>query len=399
MTSPHTYRAEADRSLAAQLMLDPSVRPILRAFAEREKAQGTRRSLLAQALRLTPAVAPALHATVDRCRTLLEVETEVELYVYPSAQYNAACTAPEGGRVFVLLSSGLAEAFDQDELAFVIGHELGHHVFDHHAIPVPVLAHPDSALPAAVVLRLLSWQRWAEVSCDRAGLVCCGDLTPAASALFKLSSGLSSSPDAARIEAYLDQARDLYAETAQLEGKARNHADWMSSHPFSPVRLSAARAFAESEVLVDGGIGLAELERRVHGFLELMEASYLKEDTTEAEVMRRVLFAGGVVLAGADGEVSRAELDHLNSLLGPGVVPEQPNLDALTADLPKRLSRLKAEVRGARRAQVLHDLAAVARADLRVHDAERALLLAWAEHVGVDAQVVVDALEAPLELD
>lgn len=126
MTPPGHYRCESDRSLAEELSNHDSVRPLMRMFHEREQSsQGTRRSLLAQALRLTPSISPSLHTILDRCRELLSVEAEVELYVYSSPQFNAACTAPEGDRVFVLLSSSLAEAFAEDELAFVVGHEHG----------------------------------------------------------------------------------------------------------------------------------------------------------------------------------------------------------------------------------------------------------------------------------
>ena len=90
MTDPHAYRAEADRSLATQLMLHPNVRPILHKLAERERALGTRRALLAQALRLSPEVAPKLTKVLDTCRERLGVDIEIELYVYASPIFNAA---------------------------------------------------------------------------------------------------------------------------------------------------------------------------------------------------------------------------------------------------------------------------------------------------------------------
>ena len=40
-------------------------------------------------------------------------------------------------------------------------------------------------------MELLSWQRRAEISADRAGLLCCGSLDVASSAFFKIISGLS----------------------------------------------------------------------------------------------------------------------------------------------------------------------------------------------------------------
>ena len=398
MLPPPEYRCESDRALAEELAQHDSVRPIMRALAEEDRALGTRRSLLAQALRLTPTIAPALHAILDRCRELLAVDAEVELYVYGAAQFNAGCTAPEGGRVFVLLSSALAEAFADDELAFVVGHELGHHVYDHHALPVQILTDPRHELRPAMILRLLSWQRYAEISADRAGLICARGLQPAARALFKLSSGLRASPTEEQVRAYLAQAQELYAEAERIDAPGV-HRDWLSTHPFSPVRLSAARAFADSRAMTDGGTPLDQLERAVHGFMALMEASYLEEESDEAEAMRRVLFAGGVMVAAADGALSQAELDALIDKLGHGRVPASINVDALREHLGQRVARCNEIVRPARRAQLVRDLAVIARADGRVADPERAQLFELGRQLKVDGDVVVHALEAPLTLD
>lgn len=398
MTPPEQYRCESDRSLADELANHASVRPIMRALADSERSQGTRRSLLAQALRLTPSIAPNLHGILDRCRRLLAVESDVELYVYGSPQFNAACTAPEGGRVFVLLSSTLAEAFSDDELSFVIGHELGHHVYDHHGLPVQVLTDPRHELRAPLILRLLSWQRYAEISADRAGLVCCGGLDPAARALFKLSSGLKASPSEEQVRAYVQQAQELYAEAERIDAPGV-HRDWLSTHPFSPVRLSSAQEFSQSEIMSEGGQSLSNVELSVHGFMALMEANYLEEESDEAETMRRVLFAAGVLVAAAGGEPSKPELDALIEKLGHGRVPTTLNIDALRNALAQRIARCNELVRPARRAQLLRDLATIARADGHVQDAERALLLDLSRQMNVDESIALQALSAPMELD
>ena len=89
-----------------------------------------RRSLLATSVRLTERMAPSIAKMTEDCIEKLGVEIPLELYVYSSPQFNAACFKPEDDRVYVMFSSGLLEAFDETELKFVIGHELGHHVYD-----------------------------------------------------------------------------------------------------------------------------------------------------------------------------------------------------------------------------------------------------------------------------
>jgi Zn-dependent protease with chaperone function len=92
-----------------------------------------------------------------------------------------------------MFSSALIEAFDDQELAFVVGHELGHHMFSHHEVPVSQLSR-ESQLEAGVVLELYAWSRYAEISADRAGLACVGELDSAARAFFSYEPAESASP-------------------------------------------------------------------------------------------------------------------------------------------------------------------------------------------------------------
>jgi Zn-dependent protease with chaperone function len=94
---------------------------------EEEGPMGIRRRLLGTSVRLGRSMAPEIHKMADQCAETLEMNIPLELYVYSSPQFNAACFKPEDGRLFVMFSSSLLEAFQGSELKFVIGHEFGHH--------------------------------------------------------------------------------------------------------------------------------------------------------------------------------------------------------------------------------------------------------------------------------
>ncbi len=385
-------RGEVDRSLATQLLLDSTIRKV-REELERAGKLGTRRSLLARALRLTSSIAPEVHGTLSLCREKLEVEADVELYVHASPQFNAGCTPVEDGRVFILVTSALLEAFSSQELTFVLGHELGHHIYGHHAIPLGFILQQAEKLSPALVLMAHTWQRHAEISADRAGMLCCGGLDGAARGLFKLSSGLRSAPGDAQIAAFIEQAHELYDEDATERVK---HVDWLSTHPFSPIRLRAGQVFQR---FLDGELDQESLERECADLLALMEASYLQEDSHGAEAMRRLLFAAGAVVAAADGEVSAEELDSLSELLGPARVPRELDPALLRKHLPKRIERVKELVSRARRVQLVRDLTLIARADGHVSEAELAEIRSLAGELEVDARVVEVVVSSPVEID
>lgn len=396
---PSSFQSERDRQLRETLTRQPAVQRVLDALAREPEQIGTRRHFLARALRLTPEISPQLHRVLEHATKVLEVDTEVELYVYPAAEFNAACARPEGGRVFVLFSSSLLEAFADDELAFVLGHELGHHVFDHHGLPLSYLLHEQSEITERTALELFTWQRYAEISADRAGLMVAGKLDAAARSLFKLSSGLRTAPGPDQIAAFVQQAHELAAEVQGTDAtQAAPHGDWMASHPFSPIRLTAAQAFASS-TLMGGPAPLAQVESQVAEAMRLMEPSYLEEDSDEAETMRRYLFAAGVVLAGVHDGVDPREVETLRSLLGPARVPDAPSASLLEEHLPQRTRQVRERVALGRRAQLVRDLALIAIADEHVHPDERHFLRQCAMDLDVPVSVADAALGEPQELD
>jgi Zn-dependent protease with chaperone function len=82
---------------------------------------------------------------------------------------------------------------------------------------------------------LLRYARATEISADRVGLLCCGHLTPAVSALFKISSGLTGVEPDRMLRSLRDQFNDL---EQQLQS-ARTAAGWIRTHPMIPVRFKA----------------------------------------------------------------------------------------------------------------------------------------------------------------
>jgi hypothetical protein len=380
----HDLRYRGDRDLHDALMKKPRVADA--AADLKKKGPGNlRRELLGSALRLTHALAPEVVDLIERCRGGLGIGTAVEVYVYPSPEFNAGCTNTEGGRVFILLSSSLVDAFAPDELAFVVGHELGHHLFDHHSIPAVALAKHDPTL----ALDLFAWQRSAEISADRAGLACTSGLTAAGAAMFKLTSGLEGERVAIHVEELLAQAAELAAEEPPPDETSVRH-DWLTTHPFSPLRVRALQLAHQSQLFTPGGATLDELETAVHGLLHVMTPDWVREHSEAAEALRRLFFAAGILVASASEGVVDEEIAALEKLLGPDSLPEPLRPEAVREVLPSRMERVREVVPAPRRAQIVRDLCVVARADGRTDPHERALLEEVARGIGVDT-VVVDA--------
>lgn len=391
-------RAQGDVDLEAKLFADPHVKRLVD-DAEKRKDLGIRRSFLASALRVTAPMSPRLATLVGHCTKTLGFEGTLETYVYPDAHFNAGMARPEDGRVFMLFSSSLFEAFDDEELKFVIGHELGHHLFRHHRLPMKTLA--ESSMVGVAATQLFAWSRYAEISADRAGLTCAGTLDGVTSSLLKLASGLRQGLTTMRAEDLLSQFGDMQAELDKRTGddaSRKPQPDWFATHPFSPLRLQAVNAFSRAEQFAGQGLSRIQLETEVSELMAVMEPTYLEDTGEIPEAMRRLLLAGGVAVATANGEFDEQERKVLERFFGPGSL-DRLNAKALTDDLPRRISNAVEVVPVLRRGQVVRDLCLVARADGHVSAEERALLLQLATGLGVEVTLVDRALGAELSLD
>lgn len=136
---------------------------------------------------------PQLAALVERCKTRLGIEDELQVFIARSDTINAFATGSRAPYT-VVLYTGLIEALDEDELAFVIGHELGHVMMGHTTLLTLIgqLGYQSyGARGLQIVFRMafLSWMRTGEYTADRAGLIACQSLKAALSTQLMLAMG------------------------------------------------------------------------------------------------------------------------------------------------------------------------------------------------------------------
>lgn len=393
-------RSQHDVELFEQLLKDADVKRVNERIAKQnEKGNlGVRRHLLSTSVRLSPTMAKSLHATADECREKLGLDIPLELYVFPSPTFNAACVKPEAGRLFIMFSSAILEAFTENEIRFVMGHELGHHLFGHHDIPIGYILRGQSRPNPRLALTLTSWSRYAEISADRAGAYCSNDLASVAHALFKLASGLSGAYAAFSLDDFMAQVDEMQLEEAQ-PGQGAPMEDWFMTHPFSPLRVKALKLFHESDLVVSGGISHNELDLGVESLMSLMEPSYLEGKTDVAETMRRLLFAAAIAVADCSNGISDEEIAVFEDFFGKAAFSDKLDVELLKSELDERIQQTKELTSIPQRMQIVRDLCMVCRADGHCSSGERELLCDIARRLEVTARFVDQSLEMDTELD
>ncbi|NNC98674.1 MAG: M48 family metalloprotease, partial [Gammaproteobacteria bacterium] len=324
----------------------------------------------------------------------------LELYVYSSPQFNAACFKPEQDRLYIMFSSSLIEGFSSAELKFVMGHELGHHVYDHHAIPIGYLLrgkeHPDPQL----ALELFAWSRYAEISADRAGAHCAQDMSAVAQSLFKLSSGLTSKVVQFSLDDFVAQVDDMMVGDTNARPQS-SQADWFSTHPFSPLRVKALKLFEKSELYTEdqNATTAADLEVGVQALLSLMEPSYLEAKTDTAEAMRRLLFAGLITVADATNGISKKELKVFEKFFGKYAFTDKLDIEKIKRTLDQRMAEVTARTSQPQRMQVLHDLCTMAQANGGITQKEREELDHIADGLDIPRAFICHSVDSAKDLD
>ncbi len=395
-----TLRYRNDLEQAEALSEEREVKRVTE-WLEKQEAEGStglRRQLLATSVRLSRKMAPDIYKLSDECVERLSMDTPLELYVFNSAQFNAMCFKPEEGRVFVMFSSSLLEGFSPRELQFVMGHEFGHHIYNHHEIPIGYLVKGRQRPDPKLALRLFAWSRNAEISADRAGAYCANDLHSVASALFKLSSGLTGDLVKFDLEEFLQQVSDMEVIDSEPDRDAPQ-GDWFSTHPFSPLRVKALQLFFASKLMHPSGTSIDNMDVGVQRLMSLMEPSYLDARSDAAIAMRNLLFAGGLVVADASNGISEAEVEVFERFFDKGDVSEKLNVNRIREELPQRIQRAKEQATETQCMQVMRDICVIAMTEDHVSVEERNVLNSIADGLGISRTFICQTLAEDCEPD
>jgi uncharacterized tellurite resistance protein B-like protein len=314
---------------------------------------------------------------------------------------------PEKGRVIMGITSSCVENLEPLELVSVVGHELGHVIFDHHRIGNVIQYQQDMRISPADAMRMYAWMRYAELSADRVGLLCCDNFDACLSAEFKLVSGLVDPKHIGDLREIAKQFTTLSKEKIE-----ESELDWLATHPYAPLRIRALHLFWQSSTYAKlhgrrgGEISETEMEKEIETMMALMNPSCLDERAPRREEVRELLMLGGFAVAMADKRLDDLEMKQLAKLVGDsGLTPSiddelKKSRKARNARLEELCRRVREHTSLLRRRKIVEDLCAIALADHEIADAETTTLFTLATMLGVDPMDVTAALaraENPLD--
>lgn len=214
---PDAFVSDPDRWALEKLKSVPLLPKVIQKFYELGIDRWMYVHNMGSSVRCSPRQFPTLYGILRESCRILDM-AEPELYVSSNPFPNAFAGGVE--RPYITLRSSMINTMSDEQMFYLIGHELGHikanHVlyFSVYGALYMVLEAmglsstlPGNAVSTGLLIAFYEWSRQAEFSADRAGLLVSQSRDESIDALIRLTAGPSRLSDEIDREAFLDQAR------------------------------------------------------------------------------------------------------------------------------------------------------------------------------------------------
>ena len=216
--SSRAYEHPADRSALVALRKLSGFDTVFKALSGLLPERSLRLLFLSDSVRVSDAQFAHLNDMLRDACYILDLEKVPPMYVNQDPQPNAMCIGLD--EPIIVVTTGLVELLDEEEMRAVVGHEVGHALSGHSVYRTILLFLTNLALKVAwiplgnvaimaIVTALREWFRKSELSADRAGLLVGQDLQASMRGLMKIAGG--NHLHEMNVDAFLEQAEEYEA--------------------------------------------------------------------------------------------------------------------------------------------------------------------------------------------
>lgn len=306
---------ELERQLGSQIytaLQGPVVEEVLRMTKISSSDAYWRSNMEGHCLKVQQNLLPDFYSLCQEVKKKLKFTEPVDFYITGDTTVNAFSLAAEDNDEphIVNVNSGLFDLMTQDELRFVIGHELGHLINRDTALSrlIHFVFPPDSNVPVSLQYKIRLHEQLAELVADRYGYMATDNLDVCVTAFFKMASGL----DLAKMNVSIDAL--IEDNTRRLEYFLKDKGVSRASHPVNPIRVQALNLFANARTN-------KELQK---GMDELIGILLKVGDTELDEHLALFIASAGILVATIDEKVEKEEFNQIiNDLASLKIFPRQ----------------------------------------------------------------------------
>ena len=262
-----------------------------------------RSNMEGHSLKVEKTLLPDFYQLCHEVKQKLGFDEPVDFYITGDSTVNAFSVAAEndGEPHIVNINSALFNLMTNDELKFVVAHELGHLINKDTALArlINFVFPPDANTPVTLQYKIRLHQQLAELVADRYGYMAVENIDVCVTAFFKMASGLDLARMNVSIDALLDDNRRRLEYFLNDKGMSRD------SHPVNPIRVQALNIFANAQ----------SKEELDNGMDELICILLKVGDSELDEYTAKFIATAGLIVANSDDEISKEEVDQIISSL------------------------------------------------------------------------------------
>ena len=246
-----TWEHPADRAALNALRKLPAFDEVLRKVFGFFGEKPIRLAFQANAVRCSPTQFARVDRLYQRAAAALDAPQEYPVFVSQTPVVNAGAYGME--KPFIIINSGALILLDDDELQFVLGHEIGH-IMSGHVLYTTMMVllvqlaergFPIVGLAArAILIALMEWYRKAELSSDRAGSLAIQQPEVGMRTMLKFAGGGQGRET--NLPEFIQQA-DSYRQGGDLADQVFKVLNLLgANHPFPVLRVAEMRDWFES---------------------------------------------------------------------------------------------------------------------------------------------------------
>ena len=183
---------------------------------------------------------PSLHLLCQSVEERLHITDKV-IYQVDNREFITGSSSVSGNNKYpsvVSLSAGAVNTLNENELSFLIGHELGH-VISHDGLVRFFFSKlsPQAKVPRNILHDMHVLDLLAELEADRFGYLACGSIDAFISVMFRLAGGIDMNKFGVSTSTFLNANRHHV--------KKFMNGGWLGKrHPANALRIEAIRLFA-----------------------------------------------------------------------------------------------------------------------------------------------------------
>lgn len=280
--------------------------------AKVEKTENYFKNILqGHSFKVSEKLAPRLFNSFKEVMDKLEFTEPTEFYITNNPELNAFAVSrlEEDQSHIININSGLIDKVDDDELKFIVGHEIGHLISNNANIAqlLNFVFADQTETPLMMQHKIAVWDKLSELTADRFGFIACGNLDKVLSCFFKMASGLSVErlnfdPKAFSIEN--EEILNYFKETGSGN---------LLSHPINPIRIKAVELF-ETSRLYKNLISKEELLTDTaldEEISELIQSLMVISNSPINYHRTKFIASAGLIVAGIDKAIEQEEYQRI----------------------------------------------------------------------------------------